>query len=79
MGVVIVEWEGAVLEVNVGHPIETIGGYVAQLCENDALFPSMSLTLEELVRYSSSEKLWNSLSICLTRFVEVLRWLSSSI
>jgi len=31
-GVVIVKVEGAVLGVNLGHPIETSGDFVAQLC-----------------------------------------------
>jgi len=32
MGVVIVEDEGAVLRVNLGHPIVTDGDFVAWLC-----------------------------------------------
>jgi len=39
-GVVIIEEEGAVLEVNVGRPIVTDGDFVAWLCESDALFPN---------------------------------------
>ena len=37
---VIVEGEGAVLAVNVGHPIVTNGDFVAYLCESDVLFPN---------------------------------------
>jgi len=40
MGVEIVEGEGAVLGVNVGHPIVSSRDLVASLCESDALFPN---------------------------------------
>ena len=39
-GVVIVEGEGAVLGVNLGRPVVTIGDSVAPLCESDALLPN---------------------------------------
>jgi len=38
--VVIIEGGGAVLRVNLGHPISTSGDYVALLCESDLLFPN---------------------------------------
>jgi len=40
MGVMIIEGEGAVLGVKLGHPIVTNGDLVAQLCESDTLFPN---------------------------------------
>ena len=38
--VVIVEMEGAVLGVILGHPIVTNGDFVAWVWESDALFPN---------------------------------------
>jgi len=40
MGVVIVEGKRGSCGVNSGRPIVTNGDFVAQLCENDALFPN---------------------------------------